>query len=580
MMKRSFFKTCAVLLCMLVCFCGAGSVFAKWIALQPADTTQGQILVELAVKEGEEIPVGMCATAFRIILVNVHEGQPGDDPLYQPAEPVYTWAPGVVDWVHEKYPTYIEKDTTDVVSTEYTKLAKEDGSPSEAIAPFIDALAAAIKSRNPLIKFKWEDGSYVENQNPLVASAPISTTNNTATITGLSKGSYLVLIENGNKIYQPSVANLTPSWETVDGKAGWFVNSPAEITIKSSDVSVDKTVSANQNGPFRPAASASIGERVYFEISAIVPQYSANAVSKKFVIRDTLSAGLSLSDNPVVYGIKGTESVELKVNTEYQYSEGDGTETPSFTVNFADYDKVKEYSKIRITYGALVTKDAVTGTDGNPNDVWLDYSNNPYVENSSKTTEDKAIVYTYGLNLTKTNKNNTENLAGAVFELQRQTAAGAWETIQIVKDGADVGKYRVAKTGDGIGQRIETDDDGKLLLRGLDTGDYQLIEVQAPAGGYVLLKDPIPFSIIDNKNAAGESDTPDGIPEDKVSGVNISGEDAKQGYVSYSVSNSKGFDLPLTGGMGTLLFTAGGVILFAAAVVLLVLVNRKKSRRR
>lgn len=104
--------------------------------------------------------------------------------------------------------------------------------------------------------------------------------------------------------------------------------------------------------------------------------------------------------------------------------------------------------------------------------------------------------------------------------------------------------------------------------------------MQAPAGGYVLLKDPIPFSIVDDKNAVGESGNPDGIPEDKESGANISGENAENGYVLYSVPNSKGFDLPLTGGMGTLLFTVGGVILFAAAVVLLVLVNRKKSRRR
>ena len=53
----------------------------------------------------------------------------------------------------------------------------------------------------------------------------------------------------------------------------------------------------------------------------------------------------------------------------------------------------------------------------------------------------------------------------------------------------------------------------------------------------------------------------------------------KTGYLALTVKNSKGFDLPLTGGMGTILFTAGGIVLVAGAVVLLLVANKKKSRR-
>ena len=81
------------------------------------------------------------------------------------------------------------------------------------------------------------------------------------------------------------------------------------------------------------------------------------------------------------------------------------------------------------------------------------------------------------------------------------------------------------------------------------------------------------FTITDDKTAPDGTDGADGIAD---------GENAtagKNGYVSATVENHEGFNLPLTGGMGTLLFTAGGIVLIALAAVLLFAANRKKSRR-
>jgi LPXTG-motif cell wall-anchored protein len=99
---------------------------------------------------------------------------------------------------------------------------------------------------------------------------------------------------------------------------------------------------------------------------------------------------------------------------------------------------------------------------------------------------------------------------------------------------------------------------------------YYLIETLAPPG-YNLLKEPIAVSFTADNSKYDTSKTGD--------------PDAGATYRSYGtaftiyarVANTKGFILPLTGGMGTVLVTAGGVVLIALAAYLLVVGKRKKE---
>ena len=54
-------------------------------------------------------------------------------------------------------------------------------------------------------------------------------------------------------------------------------------------------------------------------------------------------------------------------------------------------------------------------------------------------------------------------------------------------------------------------------------------------------------------------------------------DDLETGRVPVTVQNSQGFELPNTGGIGTVLFTAVGVVLMGAGLVMFFL-NRKRRK--
>ena len=91
-------------------------------------------------------------------------------------------------------------------------------------------------------------------------------------------------------------------------------------------------------------------------------------------------------------------------------------------------------------------------------------------------------------------------------------------------------------------------------------------ETKAP-DSYNLLASPVEVTI---------TDTDAGMLDGKVD--NAKGENGEDvALVTLMVENDDGFRLPVTGGIGTILFTAVGVVLMGAAVVLLIVVFKKKK---
>lgn len=87
------------------------------------------------------------------------------------------------------------------------------------------------------------------------------------------------------------------------------------------------------------------------------------------------------------------------------------------------------------------------------------------------------------MKLIKTNAGRTQYLQGAVFELRAQTALmdanGNWEFHKVT--GLDEAT-------------LTTNQQGEIVLEGLDINKYQLVEIKAP-NGYMLETTPVPFEI-------------------------------------------------------------------------------------
>ena len=482
-------------------------------------------------------------SAYRLMDVNY------DFDKNQPVDPVYRWVASVQTWVDTNYPAYsaVNRFNSNVEATE--------------IAAFYDKLAVAIKS-----------GSVELADNSRVGSGDI---------TDLLMGNYLILIENGMKVYRPSAVNLVPQWN--DTSKQWEMTSPATVLVKASEPKLDKSINEDVNdghptgqGTYSTTDNitgrdnASIGDVINFDLRADIPQYPANAIAKNYAISDKLPAGLSLDSSSInVYGVADDES-ETLLSAEsaayaIQWARPNNSTPTSFTVNF-NYDLIKEYKKVHIDYNAVLNGNAVIGSAGNPNEAYLDYSNNPYNTASWKSMEDKVTVYTYGIDVTKTNKSTPSMLlTGAEFELSK-TSEGPALKFKLSSDGV----YRLAKAGeDGSTPVLAVGDElaangmkGKLQLVGLDVGTYYLKETRAPAG-YNKISTPIEITIAD-RNYDG--------------GVEVGEEDRVTGLVPVTVQNSQGFELPTTGGIGTVLFTAVGVVLIGTGLVLFFL-NRKRHKK-
>ena len=116
-------------------------------------------------------------------------------------------------------------------------------------------------------------------------------------------------------------------------------------------------------------------------------------------------------------------------------------------------------SKVVVEYTAELTQDAVIGNDGNPNKVYLEFSNNPYDEGTGQTPEDKVTVFTFKLDVDKVDKDQ-QPLAGAGFTLY--------------KYDADTQNY-VA-----VGSEVKGDALTNFVWSGLDSGKYKLVETTVP----------------------------------------------------------------------------------------------------
>lgn len=126
-----------------------------------------------------------------------------------------------------------------------------------------------------------------------------------------------------------------------------------------------------------------------FKLIGSIPDMSAYD-TYEYIFTDTLSDGLTLETDRInVYiainkndevreYVPLTEGEHYTLNTDNVGANGGG----SFTISFDDlktapYVNEENRNYVIVTYDATLNANAVIGLPGNPNDVYLEFSNNP-----------------------------------------------------------------------------------------------------------------------------------------------------------------------------------------------------------
>lgn len=315
-----------------------------------------------------------------------------------------------------------------------------------------------------------------------------------------------------------------------------------------------------ENGKDKTTTTANIGDTINYKVTYEIPVGEKGLES--LVVTDTMSKGLTFVNNVEVKN--KTTIVEPKNYNVVSSTNADGITktTITFLKNYCETLEENTTQNFTITYKATLNDQAVLGQSGNTNDVFVTYRNTGDVD---RDTEHKSTtkVFTYGIDLLKKGE-GVDKLVGVEFTLTDENDN------EVKVEKKDSNNFY---TPDGNSNKVTTDDQGKIYIRGLKPGTYKLTETKTNAG-YVLLKDPVVIVIKEDNAIGGAEATVGSKPVTMQNDQKNSG--SKTAEVPLTVVNSKGFDLPATGGRGIALFTIAGIAIVAAAGSLLFMRKRSK----
>lgn len=366
----------------------------------------------------------------------------------------------------------------------------------------------------------------------------------------------------------------------------------ATITVYNEKPSLEKSVE-NANGSYDNDTDASVGDTVTWKVEASVPS-NVNEL-KTYKLTDKMSDALTWENKAKAnLEITTNNSTTLEASTDYTLTvPEDNTTGGTWTIEFTEAGKTKlatsNVKVITVTFNTKLNENAIIGSEGNLNDAELDYSNaiypteDPDNPNKGNTPgedkiKDQAIVYSFQMNIEKVDgKDSTIKLQGVTFDLYSYTGAKTNPTEADLK-GSD---------GTLVEQNLTTDADGKIQKSGLKNGTYYLVETKTvktkDGKQYNLLKEPVKVEIKVDYVTKTETTITKDVNGNVADTTTVStktftgGDTGSDGTFTVTVKNYTGFDLPITGGMGTVLFSIAGFALMAGAAFVLLKGRRKDA---
>ena len=397
--------------------------------------------------------------------------------------------------------------------------------------------------KNP-ITIDWaEIAKNRDSLTPIKTKENVDTTS--VTFDNLDIGAYYVYAQSSKTTYNP-MGEAVYEYGT-DG-----LMKPADKTIdaKGSTYTLTKTFTdANGETTYKVVER---GQEISFTITAVFPSYDKDTEDRTFQITDE-PTGMKVTDVKVkVNGSelsKGTDYTLVNVVTETG-ADGSASTLPTtdkvrvrFTENFIGIKGTNTHAGQTVTVEVTAQ---ITDADRFSNTASSDKgSNTPNVNGKLGS----ITINKYDENYVEGATSN-KLLAGAEFSITPKNSTTAIKFVKVEEKGG-VSIYQKA-TAEEIADTNITKvtnivaKDGVVVAKGLDNGEYKIVETKAPAG----------YSV---------------VPVD-----NVTIENGDNPVATANVSDTKLHSLPHTGGIGTTIFTIAGCVIMIAAAGLF-FASRKKS---
>ncbi|PFH83319.1 LPXTG cell wall anchor domain-containing protein [Bacillus cereus] len=282
-----------------------------------------------------------------------------------------------------------------------------------------------------------------------------------------------------------------------------------KIEVKNNEEpTIDKKINGKLEAlPINPLTNYN------YDIKTLIPEDIKEY--KKYVVTDTLDNRLVIQGKPIVK----IDGAEVNANVVEVAIEGQ-----KVTATVKDFTKLDGKKEFHLQIKSQVKEGAPSGSEIlNTAKIHFTNKNDVIGEKESKPV---VVIPTTGIiELTKIDSANKNKLKGAEFVLKDNNGK------IVVVAGKEV-------TG-------VSDENGVIKWSNIPYGDYQIFETKAPTytkedgtkASYQLLKDPIDVKISENNQT-----------------VKLTIENNKSGWI-----------LPVTGGIGTTLFTVIGLTLMLTA---------------
>ena len=438
-------------------------------------------------------------------------------------------------------------------------------------------------------------------------------------------GLYMAIVtpKDQNTVYNPIFVHLDNSTDDdsfAPTKTGSYYKN--EGVAKKSTVTLTKDFKNDNDYNGDSGDTTKPGDKLSFTVDTTIPGYGDMYIAPAFKITDQMN-GLALDPSTLAIKIKGGDAIAEANYTKTATADG-------YTIDFkSEYLKTLNVATdIEITYDATVKEGANTNVIKEKNTVTVEFSHDPTTETDGKPGGDKQFKkditnhYTFSI--------DANNLVGPSSDRIGESGSEIIK-VGVDKDGKpiiDKKTYSNVTTnnyaaGPLAGAEFElldknknsfdpkktatSDANGRLNFTGLDAGTYYLKETKAPAG-YVKNTNEVAIVIdatLETKtiteyydqagnwyNAPGTGRTEFKYETEELvsytvtyggqastytfdhehEGTNdeIKWKITQSGETPQSIPNTKGVELPSTGGMGTTLFYMIGAVLVLGAGILLV----------